>query len=242
MEKIRLQKYLASCGVASRRKCEELITNGDITVNGSVAQLGMSIDPDYDKVVYRGRVIKEKNKKIYIMMYKPLDCLTTAEDDHGRQTVIDIISRDISDRVFPVGRLDKNTEGLLLLTNDGEFSNRIIHPKYKIPKTYLALVGGGVPSPKDISALRRGVLLEDGLTQPAKIDIEKINPNGSSVVKITITEGKKRQVRRMFEFINHPVIELKRISVGKVNLGNLPYGKWRHLRPEEIKSLLNNQR
>lgn len=242
MEKIRLQKYLASCGVASRRKCEELITNGDITVNGSVAQLGMSIDPDYDKVVYRGRVIKEKNKKIYIMMYKPLDCLTTAEDDHGRQTVIDIISRDISDRVFPVGRLDKNTEGLLLLTNDGEFSNRIIHPKYKIPKTYLALVGGGVPSPKDISALRRGVLLEDGLTQPAKVDIEKINPNGSSVVKITITEGKKRQVRRMFEFINHPVIELKRISVGKVNLGNLPYGKWRHLRPEEIKSLLNNQR
>ena len=242
MEKIRLQKYLASCGVASRRKCEELITNGDITVNGSVAQLGMSIDPDYDKVVYRGRVIKEKNKKIYIMMYKPLDCLTTAEDDHGRQTVIDIISRDISDRVFPVGRLDKNTEGLLLLTNDGEFSNRIIHPKYKIPKTYLALVGGGVPSPKDISALRRGVLLEDGLIQPAKIDIEKINPNGSSVVKITITEGKKRQVRRMFEFINHPVIELKRISVGKVNLGNLPYGKWRHLRPEEIKSLLNNQR
>ena len=238
MEKIRLQKYLASCGIASRRKCEELISGGKVTVNGKVAELGMSVDPDYDKIFCCGKEVKEKSKKIYIMLNKPVDCLTTADDEHGRNTVIDIISRDLSDRIFPVGRLDKNTEGLLLLTNDGEFANRVIHPKYKIPKTYLALVSGGVPSPKDISALRRGVMLEDGMTQPAKVSIEKINPNGKCVMKITITEGKKRQVRRMFEFINHPVVELKRISVGKLTLGNLPYGKWRHLRPEEINSFL----
>ncbi len=236
MDKIRLQKYLASCGVASRRKCEELITDGKITVNGKVATLGMSVDPDYDKILYNGNEIKEKNKKLYIMLNKPVGFLTTADDERGRQTVLDIVSRDINERVFPIGRLDKNTEGLLLLTNDGDFANRIIHPRYKIPKTYLALVSGGVPSPKDISALRHGVMLEDGLTQPAKVNIEKINPNGSCVMKITITEGKKRQVRRMFSFIGHPVLELKRISVGKLTLGNLPYGKWRHLREEEIKS------
>ena len=236
MEKIRLQKYLASCGIASRRKCEELINEGKITVNGKIAEIGISVDPDYDRVLYLGKEVKESNKKIYIMLNKPVDCLTTASDERGRQTVVDIINRDIKERVFPVGRLDKNTEGLLLLTNDGYFAERIIHPKYKIPKTYLALVSGGVPSQKDISMLRHGVLLDDGMTLPAKVFIDKINPNGSCVIKITITEGRKRQVRRMFEYINHPVVELKRISVGNVVLGNLPYGKWRHLRPEEINS------
>ena len=173
---------------------------------------------------------------VYLMLNKP-DGYVSATYDKKFPVVTDLVPEEYAHfEVFPVGRLDKDTEGLLLLTNDGEFANRIIHPKYKVEKTYLALVSGGVPSPKDVSALRRGVMLEDGMTQPAKVNIEKINPNGSCVMKITITEGKKRQVRRMFSFIGHPVVELRRISVGKLTLGNLPYGKWRHLREEEIKS------
>lgn len=236
MEKIRLQKYLSSSGIASRRKSEELISQGKVTVNGKVAEIGISIDPEFDKVFVDGVEVKQKNKKIYIMFNKPVDCITTASDEFGRETVIDIISRDIGERVFPVGRLDKNTEGLLLLTNDGDFSNKVMHPKYEVEKTYLALTGGGVISPKEISALRRGVILEDGKTAPAKVTIENINPNGTCLIKITIREGRKRQVRRMFDVVGHPVLQLKRISVGKLVLGNLPYGKWRHLRPEEINS------
>lgn len=236
MEKIRLQKHLASCGIASRRKCEELISAGRITVNGKVAELGLSIDPQFDKILIDGAEIEKQNKKLYIMFHKPVGCLTTASDEFGRETVIDIISKDIGQRVFPVGRLDKNTEGLLLLTNDGDFSNKVIHPKYEVEKTYLALIGGGVITQKEISQLRHGVILEDGKTLPAKVTVENINPNKTCLMKITIKEGRKRQVRRMFDAVGHPVIQLKRVSIGKLVLGNLPYGKWRHLRPEEINS------
>lgn len=235
---MRIQKYLADCGVASRRASEKIVEQSRVMVNDVVAVIGQDVDENSDIIKVDGNIVKRADKKIYIMLYKPIGVVSTSDDDRGRKTVIDLIKTDINERVFCVGRLDYNTEGLLILTNDGDFANKVTHPKNKIPKTYLARVKGGMVTREDINKLRTGVVLEDGMTMPSKVYIEDVYNDSTTLVKITIFEGKNRQVRRMFEAVNHPVIDLKRIELGGISLGNLPYGKWRHLSPSEVAKIL----
>ncbi len=237
---MRIQKYLADCGIASRRASEKLVEQGKVTINGVTAQIGQDVDPSNDKVCYNGKTVKYTENKIYIMLYKPTGVVSTSSDDRGRKTVIELLKNDIEHRVFCVGRLDYNTEGLLLLTNDGEFSNKITHPANKIEKTYLARVKGGLVTKDDIFRLRNGVVLEDGKTAPAKVFVEDVYPDNTTLLKIIIREGKNRQVRRMCDAINHPVVDLKRTEIGGLQLGNLPYGKWRYLTKPEIDRIMKN--
>lgn len=233
---LRIQKYLAECGICSRRKAEELIEKGLIKINGSTATLGQKMDDNFDVIEYKGKVVK-REKKLYIMLHKPNSCVATSNEQFGRNTVVDIVKKDLNERLYCVGRLDYNTEGLIFLTNDGDFADKVIHPSNNVYKTYIAHVKGGTVSFDDVKALRQGVKLEDGVTKPARVKIVELMPNGTTVIEISIKEGRNRQVRRMFDAIDHPVIYLKRIAIGDVKLGNLPYGKWRHLTPEEIYSL-----
>ena len=234
-ELIRLQKYIASAGICSRRKAEELITAGKVKVNGErVTELGTKVDPDNDSVEVAGEVISGSGKKYYIMLNKPAGYITTTSDTHDRQTVMDLVS-DIKARIYPVGRLDAETEGLLLMTNDGDFANAVIHPSKKHEKVYIAEVKG-LPQLETLKMLKRGVDVGEFITKPANVELIKGNSN-SSTLKIGITEGKKRQVRLMCETVGHPVLALKRVELGPLTLGNLPKGKWRHLRKEEIDRL-----
>lgn len=232
----RLQKIMAQAGIASRRKCEELILAGKVQVNGeTVTALGTKADPDEDIITVNGKPIKNE-KKVYVMLNKPKGVITSASDPEGRKIVSDYL-KGIKERVYPIGRLDYDTEGLLLLTNDGEFANLLSHPKYHVPKTYLATVKG-VPHGTELDKLRAGIMLEDGMTSPAEVEYKDVDPdNKQSVISITIHEGRNRQVRRMFEAISHPVIRLKRISFGDLLLQNLKRGVYRHLTPDEINTL-----
>lgn len=232
----RLQKIMAQAGIASRRKCEELILEGKVQVNGeTVTALGTKADPDEDIITVNGKPIKNE-KKVYVMLNKPKGVITSASDPEGRKIVSDYL-KGIKERVYPIGRLDYDTEGLLLLTNDGEFANLLSHPKYHVPKTYLATVKG-VPHGTVLDKLRAGIMLEDGMTSPAEVEYKDVDPdNKQSVISITIHEGRNRQVRRMFEAISHPVIRLKRISFGDLLLQNLKRGVYRHLTPDEINTL-----
>ncbi|WHE08076.1 pseudouridine synthase [Thermoanaerobacterium thermosaccharolyticum] len=232
----RLQKYLAECGIASRRKCEQLILDGKIKVNGTVIKnLGIKIDPDKDIVEYDGRVVAKVQHNIYIMLNKPTGFITTVKDQFGRPSVLDIIK--IKDRIYPVGRLDYNTSGLLLLTNDGDIANKLMHPKHEIDKVYIAKIRG-IPDDKDLDRFRNGLLLDNRLTAKAKIEILK-KINNDALVKIVIHEGRNRQIRRMCELIGHPVMTLKRIKIGDLELGNLKVGQWRYLTGEEVQYLKN---
>ncbi|MDI3478495.1 MAG: rRNA synthase [Thermoanaerobacterium sp.] len=232
----RLQKYLAECGIASRRKCEQLILDGKIKVNGTVIKnLGIKIDPDKDIVEYNGRVVAKVQHNIYIMLNKPTGFITTVKDQFGRPSVLDIIK--IKDRIYPVGRLDYNTSGLLLLTNDGDIANKLMHPKHEIDKVYIAKIRG-IPDDKDLDTFRNGLLLDNRLTAKAKIEILK-KINNDALVKIVIHEGRNRQIRRMCELIGHPVMTLKRIKIGDLELGNLKVGQWRYLTGEEVQYLKN---
>ena len=228
---IRLQKYLADCGIASRRKCEEHIVAGRVTVNGEkTTELGTKVS-ESDLVTFDGEVVSFEKIKRYILMNKPVGYITSVSDDRGRQTVIDLVKNEISERVFPIGRLDFDTEGLLLLTNDGELSNKITHPKNQIKKTYTAVLND-VPTIEAIEKLKHGVLIDGKKTAPAKVDWMRDN-----VLNITIHEGKNRQIRKMFAAIGYEVEFLKRISVGNINLGHVPLGRWRHLTRPEIEYL-----
>ena len=236
MQKIRLQKFMADAGVSSRRHAEEIILSGKVKVNGiKVTELGTKVDPDYDEVEVSGKIIKISEKKYYIMLNKPAGYITTAQDTHGRPTVMDLVG-ELAARIYPVGRLDADTEGLLLLTNDGDFANRVMHPSKNMSKTYIAQVKG-MPSLQTLKTLAAGVDIGDYVTRPAKAELIKGNKNVSTV-KIEIGEGKKRQVRRMLDAVGHPVITLKRAQIGPIMLGNLPLGRWRHLREEEINRLV----
>ncbi|KAA9007201.1 rRNA pseudouridine synthase [Paenibacillus spiritus] len=232
----RLQKILAQAGVASRRKCEELILAGKVEVNGeTVRELGTKADPAVDTITVQGKPIKNE-KKIYIMFNKPKGVITSASDDKGRKIVTDYL-KGIQERVYPVGRLDYDTEGLLLLTNDGEFANLLTHPKHHVPKTYLATVEG-IPHGTSLDKLKQGIKLEDGMTAPAELEYKDIDEEKKeAVISITIHEGRNRQVRRMFEAIHHPVTRLKRISYGGLPLGNLKRGLFRHLTKDEVNEL-----
>ncbi|MCM3126521.1 MULTISPECIES: pseudouridine synthase [unclassified Paenibacillus] len=233
----RLQKIIAQAGIASRRKSEELILSGKVEVNGEVVtELGTKANPDEDIITVNGKPIRSE-KKIYLVMNKPKGVITSASDPEGRKIVSDYL-KGIKERVYPVGRLDYDTEGLLLLTNDGEFAHLLTHPKHHVPKTYLATVKG-VPHGTSLDKLRDGIMLEDGMTSPAEVEYKDVDTEkNEAVIQITIHEGRNRQVRRMFDAINHPVTRLKRISFGGLLLQNLKRGLYRHLTAEEINNLL----
>ncbi len=232
----RLQKILAQAGIASRRKCEELILSGKVEVNGvPVTTLGAKADPQEDVITVDGKPI-ESEVKLYIMLNKPKGVITSASDPQGRKIVSDFLT-GIQQRLYPIGRLDYDTEGLLLLTNDGEFANLLTHPKHHVPKTYLATVNG-VPHGDKLEQLRKGIELEDGMTSPAEVEYQDVQADHKeSTIRITIYEGRNRQVRRMFDAIDHPVTRLKRVKFGELGLQNLKRGGWRPLTPKEIAEL-----
>ncbi len=233
--KERLQKIISAAGVASRRAAEQLIVEGRVRVNGKVVtELGAKADANNDHIKVDGKLINPKQPRTYIMLNKPAGYVTTMSDPEGRPTVQELL-KCIKTRVYPVGRLDYNTEGLLLMTNDGDFAHLITHPKHEFPKTYLAKVKG-VLDERAIEMLEKGMFLQDGKTAPAKLKkIRKEEMN--SWVEITIHEGRKRQVRRMFDHVGRSVIKLKRIRTGGLSLGDLPEGRFRHLTLDEVKML-----
>ncbi|GIP32350.1 pseudouridine synthase [Paenibacillus sp. J2TS4] len=233
----RLQKVLAQAGVASRRKCEEYITAGRVEVNDVVVtNLGVKVDPQQDEIKVDGRAINLQ-KKIYLLFNKPKGVITSVKDPKGRKVVTDYLT-NIKERVYPVGRLDYDTEGLLLLTNDGEFANLLTHPKYHLPRTYLATVKG-VPHGTVLEKLQNGIELEDGLTAPAEVEYYDMDPDKKqTVISITIYEGRNRQVRRMFEAVHFPVLKLKRVQFGSISLSGLPRGKYRVLDKQEVDALI----
>lgn len=232
----RLQKVMAKAGVASRRKCEELIIAGKVNVNGkTITECGTKVDPDRDVIEVNGKCIKLESY-VYILLYKPVGVITSVSDPQGRKTVMDLLS-GISQRVFPVGRLDYDTSGLLLLTNDGELTQHILHPRYEWDKVYEAEVKG-IPAASALEQLRQGVLLNDGWTAPAGVRMISTDPEKNrSLVELTIHEGRNRQVRRMCKAIGHPVLELTRVKLGFLSLKGLEPGKYRRLTAEEIARL-----
>jgi 23S rRNA pseudouridine2605 synthase len=232
---VRLQKFLAEAGVASRRRCEQLIEDGCVSVNGEpVHVLGTKVDPDRDSVIINGKpVVLER--KVYIALNKPAGFLCTSHDTHGRKRVIDLLPHSLP-RLYSVGRLDKDTEGLLFLTNDGTFSLRLTHPRYKMGKTYLVEVEGEVKS-VGIAHLLKGVRSEGEMLHAEKI-FQVRTRNTTTELRLVLSEGKKRQIRRMMAAIGHPVKRLVRLAVGPVELGNLAISQWRYLTHEEIRKLM----
>ena len=229
----RLQKVMARRGVASRRECEELILAGRVTVNGeTVRELGTKVNTG-DSITVDGKKLEEENARIYILLNKPKGYVTTVKDPEGRRTVMDLVS-GVKDRIYPVGRLDYGTEGLLLLTNDGEMGFALTHPSHKVDKTYIAKVWG-MPSREALEALGRGVKLEDGVTAPAQVKL--LSRGRQSQVELVIHQGKKRQVRRMLQAVGHPVISLRRVRFGPLTLEGLAPGSYRHLTHKEITAL-----
>lgn len=233
---IRLQKYLAECGLASRRKAELLISEGSVSVDGKIiTEMGYKLDPELQEVRYRGELVRRKKKHTYILLNKPRGYVTTMSDPQGRPIVTSLI-KDLDVRVFPVGRLDIDTEGALILTDDGELAHKILHPSHESNKTYEVLVKGLVSRGK-IKKLERGIEIDGRTTWPAKIS-KAVKQGPASRLVITIHEGRKRQVRKMFEAVGHPVINLKRIAYGQLRLGSLPSGSYRYLSREELKKVL----
>lgn len=234
--KERLQKYMSRCGIASRRKCEELILNGEVIVNGNIIdELGFKVDEDSDEIIFRNKVIKPERNKLYIMLNKPTGYITSVKDERGRQTVLDIVKT--KERIYPIGRLDFDTSGLILLTNDGNIYNKLMHPSKEVHKVYEAEIKG-VPTKEQIERFCNGVDIGGYITSNAKLNIISIK-NGNSKVKIVIHEGKNRQIRKMCKAISHPVISLKRKSIGNIKLGELKVGQWRFLNNEEINYIKN---
>ncbi len=240
MENIRLQKFLAELGVASRRKAEELIIQGKVKVNDKiVTELGTKVDPETDVIKFEDNIINDKNnhKKIYILLNKPIGVVTTAKDQFDRQTVIDLVK--IKERLVPVGRLDMYTSGALILTNDGEFIYKVTHPKHEINKTYNVTVVGEV-SKEDIQKLKNGVEIDDGyITKEANAKILKIDKEKNiSRIEITIHEGKNRQVRKMCQAIGKKVLALHRSKIGSIDVKDLKIGTWRYMTKDEINKIL----
>jgi 23S rRNA pseudouridine2605 synthase len=231
---IRLNKYLASAGIGSRRTCDDYISTGRIRVNGRLVQkLGTKIDESADTVYFDGRQVKFTASMVYIILNKPAGIITTASDELERRTVLDLIP--VEERIFPVGRLDQDTTGLVLLTNDGELTNQLIHPRYKIPKTYHALLDKKI-HPKDIYHFEHGLMLDDKMTAPCKLTEIRIIDN-CSFAQIIIAEGRNRQIRRMFEILGYQVEKLERIAFGPLQLGGLKEREWRYLTSVEVDRL-----
>ena len=237
MDEVRLQKFLASCGIASRRKCEELILAGKVEVNGKVVnELGTKVNIQKDEVKYNGKIIKPEEEKIYILLNKPIGYVTTVKEQFGRDKVTDLVKQN--KRIVPVGRLDMYTSGALILTNDGELVNKLTHPKNEINKTYNATVAG-IVTEQDIENLKSGVEIDNSyITKPAKVKILKIdNEKNISRVQITIHEGKNRQIRKMCQAINKRVLALHRSKIGNIEVRDLKLGTWRYLTKKEVNEL-----
>ncbi len=234
---MRLQKYIADAGIASRRKAELLISEGRVTVNGVVVDTMGYIVENGDVVAVDGEKIIKAEAKVYYMLNKPRGYVTTVHDQFDRPCVLDLVKGETEKRVYPAGRLDYNTEGLLILTNDGDFVNKITHPKHNIEKKYIAVINGKLTE-TEAEKLRKGVVIDKKKTYPAKVFVSEIFKD-KSVIEITICEGRNRQVRKMFEAVGHNVIELKRVSLGNLTLGNLKVGKIRKLNPNEVQALMN---
>ena len=233
----RLQKFLANCGVASRRKCEKLIANGKVRVNGKiVTELGTKIEPGKDKVEYKGQIINLNEKKVYILLNKPIGYVTTSHDQFERDTVLDLVK--VKERIVPVGRLDMYTSGALILTNDGEFVYKVTHPKHEIDKTYTVTLKG-IVTDEEIKKLRNGVKIDEYTTRPAIVRILKTDKeNNQSRFEITIHEGKNRQVRKMCEAIGKKVLALHRSKIGNVGVKDLKVGEWRYMSEKEKETIL----
>lgn len=235
-EKIRLQKYISECGYLSRRKAEEMIAKGQVFVNGKKAIIGDKVDPYADEVKINGEKLKRPDSSIYIMLHKPRGFITTMNDEVGRKCVASLV-KDVSAPVFPVGRLDRNSEGLLLFTNDGEFANTIMHPRYGIKKTYRVTVSR-VESDEQIKKLSKGVYIDGRLASPAKVTvIQKYEDR--DVLEIVIGEGRNREVRRMCEAASLEVKRLKRTAIGTLKLGMLKPGSFRELSQQEVAGLMD---
>ena len=234
---MRLQKYMAECGVASRRKSEELIAQGKVFVNGKrVTEMGFQVDPDRDEVVFAGKRLKCASKKIYLMLNKPAGCVSTCHDEKGRKTIMAYLP-NIKERLYPVGRLDFTTEGLLIMTNDGELTNALTHPKHGVQKKYLAVIDSDI-TPEEIQKLEQGVIIDGYKTAPAIFHLLSRSDNRSEILCV-ISEGKNRPLRRMFEAVGTSVLYLKRVAVGDLRLENLKKGTYRPLSAEEIRYLKN---
>ncbi len=230
----RLQKVMAHAGLGSRRRCEQWIVSGRVQVNGQICtELGTKVDPGSDRILVDGRPLPGPEPNMYVMLHKPKNVICTVKDDKGRPTVMDCLG-GLRRRVYPVGRLDGDSEGLLLLTNDGFLSHRLLHPSYHVPKTYRVTVKGRMAE-EALAALRDGIALEDGVTAPARVDLVDQTP--ACVVDITLWEGRNRQVRRMFDAVQHPVVRLVRRAVGPLALGELRPGQFRYLETSEIDAL-----
>lgn len=234
MDEMRLQKYIALCGVASRRKAEELISRGIVAVNGeTISEQGFKIKPE-DTVTINGKVITPEKNKVYILLNKPRGVVSTASDEEGRRTVLDCVE-GINERLYPVGRLDYNTTGLLILSNDGDFTKFMTHPSHQVPKIYIATASGEFDS-VTINRLRAGVDIGDYVTAPAKVAYGGTGYKRNTI-RITIREGKNRQIRRMIEAVGLRVRALRRVGIGNINDSKLQPGEWRHLSKKEIRGL-----
>lgn len=233
-DKIRLQKYLAECGVASRRKSEELIAAGKVKVNGVTALIGDKVSPKHDKVTVSGKKVVSAKKNVYIMLNKPRGFITTMNDEHDRKCVAELV-KDINTRVYPVGRLDRESEGLLIMTNDGEFTNALTHPSKHVSKTYRVTIRPTITK-EQATEFRNGIEIDGRMTAPADLRVLETQEN-RTVVEVTIYEGRNRQIRKMFEALGIEVARLKRTKVGNLKLGMLKQGAYRHLTEDEVNSL-----
>ena len=233
----RLQKYLAECGIASRRKCEEYIIQGKVQVNGKkITELGVKVNPEKDKITFEGKNVKQEERKVYILLNKPIGYVTTSDEQFGRDKVLDLVK--VRERVVPVGRLDMYTSGALILTNDGDFVYKVTHPKHEITKTYTVTVKGIIKN-EEVEQLRKGVKIDDYTTRPAKVKILKTDEEKDiSRLEITIHEGKNRHVRRMCESVGRRVIALHRSKIGNIGVKDIELGKWRYLKDFEVKTLI----
>ena len=254
----RLQKYLAECGIASRRKCEEYILQGKVKVNGkTITELGTKVNPQEDKIEFEGKEVNNQQKNVYILLNKPIGYVTTVDDQFGRDTVLNLVK--VKERIVPVGRLDMYTSGALILTNDGDFVYKVTHPKHEITKTYTVTVKGIIQK-DEVEQLRKGIKIEESpennsnnqnkngkntktesyITKPAKVKILKTDEEKDiSRLEITIHEGKNRQVRKMCEAIGRKVLALHRSKIGNIGVKDLELGKWRYLKPYEVNKILN---
>jgi len=239
MEEIRLQKFMADSGIASRRKCEEIILQGKVQVNGKqITELGTKINPEKDVVEFENKIVNNENKKyVYILLNKPIGYVTTSKDQFGRDTVLDLVK--VKERIVPVGRLDMYTSGALILTNDGDFVNKVTHPSHEINKTYNVTVKG-IVTDENVKALESGVIIDENYkTKPAIVKILKIDKEKKiSRIQITIHEGKNRQIRKMCKAIDKNVLALHRARIGELTVKNIPLGKWKFLNKQEIEKLI----
>ncbi len=233
--KVRLQKYLSECGVASRRKAEDLIAAGKVKVNGKPANIGDKVDPSRDKVFVAGKRVIKSKKNTYIMLHKPRGFITTLSDEMGRKCVAQLIE-DVGTRVYPVGRLDRDSEGLLLLTDDGEFANALTHPTHHVPKTYRVTIRPTITD-EQITALTTGIEIDGRMTMPSEVRVLE-KKEGRVVIEIIIYEGRNRQIRKMCDALGLEVARLKRTQIGSVKLGMLKQGDWRNLTDEEVHKLV----